>query len=130
MITAVRHCEKCGLDEPVELVRTLASNGASLVYWECQQHHGNIRPAAWIAHKKLLDKNIDIEDLPIVENYENDHECVVCHKKGCELHHFAPRYIFGAEEAEKWPKEYLCRDHHSQWHDLVTPNMSMNRREK
>lgn len=48
--------------------------------------------------------------------------CVVCGSLGVELHHFAPRHLFGAD-ADKWPTAYLCRTHHKQWHDIVTPNM-------
>lgn len=117
------------MDTEVELVRTIASNGVSMVFWECQVHHGNIKAGKWIPHKELAKCGIDIEILTIVENYDNDFTCVVCGEKGCELHHFAPRYLFG-DAAEDWPKEYLCRKHHAQWHDLVTPNMSLNRREK
>lgn len=48
--------------------------------------------------------------------------CHVCGDKDVELHHIAPRHLFGSE-CELWPTVYLCKKHHKQWHDLVTPNM-------
>ena len=47
--------------------------------------------------------------------------CEVCGANGGELHHWAPQYLF--EDADNWPKSYLCRACHRKWHDLVTPNM-------
>lgn len=39
-----------------------------------------------------------------------------CDQPGYERHHWAPKNIFGWEEAEKWPTAYLCRPHHREWH--------------
>lgn len=36
--------------------------------------------------------------------------------EGTQLHHWAPRAIFGAIEAERWPTAYLCPACHSVWH--------------
>lgn len=35
---------------------------------------------------------------------------------GVELHHWAPRAIFGIGEAERWPTSYLCPECHQTWH--------------
>lgn len=35
---------------------------------------------------------------------------------GVELHHWAPRAIFGFTEADRWPQSYLCVPCHSTWH--------------
>ena len=49
-------------------------------------------------------------------------KCEVCDINEGELHHWAPQYLF--QDADSWPKSYLCRACHRKWHDLVTPNMS------
>ena len=49
--------------------------------------------------------------------------CEVCNAPDVELHHFAPRHIFGFEESDRWPTAWLCPECHRHWHRLVTPNM-------
>jgi hypothetical protein len=50
--------------------------------------------------------------------------CVVCGTSGStELHHWAPKHLFGLE-AYKWPTANLCRACHLRWHKTVTPKMS------
>jgi hypothetical protein len=97
----------------------------SQVYWECLTHKGAIdNPRKYIAHEKLKASNIDIESIPIVEDYSDQIKCAVigCVEIGGEYHHFAPKHLF-SDEADNWPTAYLCLKHHRQWHDLVTPKM-------
>ena len=35
---------------------------------------------------------------------------------GTELHHWAPRAVFGFNEADRWPQSYLCVSCHNIWH--------------
>lgn len=44
--------------------------------------------------------------------------CVVCGARGTELHHWAPRHLFG-EEADLWPTANLCPACHTRWHTTV-----------
>lgn len=37
---------------------------------------------------------------------------------GCELHHLAPRNVFG-EAAEDWPQVLVCVDCHAHWHRMM-----------
>lgn len=46
-------------------------------------------------------------------------KCEVCGAEGAEVHHWAPRSIFG-DEAERWPTSLLCVPCHSKWHSLLT----------
>ena len=48
--------------------------------------------------------------------------CVVCGARGAEMHHWAPRAIFGKDECEQWPKDFLCKSCHDLWHLKVTPS--------
>ena len=45
--------------------------------------------------------------------------CVVCGQPASELHHWAPRAVFGKAEAEAWPRSWLCAGHHQQWHNAM-----------
>lgn len=49
--------------------------------------------------------------------------CARCGNRTTELHHWGPKGIFGTDEAEKWPKDYLCKDCHDLWHRMVTPGL-------
>ena len=46
-------------------------------------------------------------------------DCEVCGTKGAEQHHWAPGYLFG-NEAEKWPKGWLCPSCHARWHRVIS----------
>ena len=85
-------------------------------------------------------KLLDPTELPVLE----DRACTSCSGAGCaecskrcahfdcesyvqiEAHHIMPRHIAAAHgvRADHWPIVFLCREHHMQWHRLVTPNMS------
>lgn len=39
--------------------------------------------------------------------------------EGTQLHHWAPRAIFGGREADRWPTSWLCPDCHALWHRLM-----------
>ena len=45
--------------------------------------------------------------------------CSRCGDRGAELHHWAPKEIFGEDEAELWPKDYLCVTCHRDWHGKI-----------
>lgn len=64
-------------------------------------------------------------NLPILYDYRPQSQ--VCAYIGCtrtdtQYHHFAPRHLF--DDAENWPGDYLCSEHHALWHQVVTPNMT------
>lgn len=81
-------------------------------------------------------KRIDAErahaeglDVPMVETrtmsrFHGANVCEACKlETGTEVHHWAPRHLFG-DEADAWPTANLCVECHKRWHALVTPNMS------
>lgn len=119
-------CERCGKEVMARLVRTVAQNGANQVYWWCiAGEHRIVRASHLIPHDKLREFGIDPDTLPIQENYSGASPCVVCGSVNTEYHHFAPRHLF--EDADNWPGAYLCKPHHTHWHNTVTPNMSRRR---
>lgn len=59
--------------------------------------------------------------------------CVLCNPNPCQrcgthtntqMHHWAPSYLFGWQEANRWPTGWLCQPCHTTWHQTVTPNMN------
>lgn len=123
-VTKTFPCASCKQDVKAKLVRNIANDGDDQVYWFCEIHGGPIfKGNVFIPHFKIKGIGINPGDLPIIEDYRVDH-CAVCGAKGVDLHHFAPKGIFGKEAAEKWPKGYLCDEHHKEWHNKVTPNLT------
>jgi hypothetical protein len=39
-----------------------------------------------------------------------------CLNPGIDMHHWAPRNVFGYWDCDNWPVSYLCKDHHREWH--------------
>lgn len=108
-------CIYCGSHE-TRYALSVAINGGKHLFEECLSCGKNARGAGkWIGGKERSGLNLDA--IPIVNDYSNlAAPCIVCgdidHN---ELHHFAPRHIFG-DECEKWPVFSLCKKHHDEWH--------------
>lgn len=57
-------------------------------------------------------------DLPLVPGATQP-RCQVCGSLGgCELHHLAPRNVFGPT-ADDWPIVLVCPDCHAHWHRMM-----------
>jgi hypothetical protein len=78
----------------------------------------------FISHYHVNQAGIDIESLPVINDYRNGGTpCAVCGAPGTEYHHWAPRHLF--PDADSWPGDHLCHYHHIDvWHAIMTPNMS------
>ena len=56
--------------------------------------------------------------LPLVPGVSQP-RCQVCGSLGgCELHHLAPRNVFGPT-ADDWPTVLVCHDCHAHWHRMM-----------
>jgi hypothetical protein len=53
----------------------------------------------------------------IRDDRDNQKKCSVehCNNHEVEYHHWAPKHLFG-HESNHWPGDYLCREHHTEWH--------------
>ena len=83
-----------------------------------------------VPHSLVTEKGISIPALPIVEDYAGLYaRCIVqgCGSDEVEWHHFGPQAIFG-DEADKWGIVALCRRHHEEWGQRVTPQLNHPRR--
>lgn len=113
------HCERCHRVVSVFLVRRINANGAQAVYRVCTAQgkpHRITRDGRNVAHAHLERWGIKLEDIPVLE----DNAMIGCEVSGCrnpgiEMHHIAPRSIWGAD-AENWPMFNLCIAHHQEWH--------------
>jgi len=98
--------------DDVDLVRIFA-NGSQHVYRGCADCGRPLEGGQWLRHQSA-------EDIPIgLDDRTSRPPCVRCGTFGTELHHFAPRAVFGAEEAEMWPTAWLCPDCHDYWHRMM-----------
>lgn len=121
-------CRRCGGND-IKLRRQIKANGSVAIGWWCLEcHRWAIPGGAWLKHSEveahLLPFKSKIEDIPVAEDYSQDHPCVICGEPG-EWHHFAPQAWaeeFG-DDWRLWPGAYLCIKHHQQWHRIVTPSL-------
>lgn len=122
-----RECRGCGCVTDQTLAANAAANGHRQVGWRCSScerwqpdKHGRL----WIPHEALRGHGVDIDALPVAAQTPPEPCCVTgCGRSDTELHHFAPRHLYGKEECERHPTAYYCKHHHEEWHQRVTPQM-------
>jgi len=116
-------CPYCGTKCVV--YRQINANGAKVVVERCPDCRRN--PNAKKPFLKVSD--YDWESLPLFEDAsEYSEPCSVrgCTNVGTELHHFAPVHLF--DDAWNWPMEYLCKEHHKEWHEKTLTGSFVTRR--
>lgn len=84
------------------------------------------REGSPLGKKKLKEMGRSMDELRIANSgAESVEECERCGSgEDVQYHHWAPRHLFGREEADRWPGSYLCQPCHATWHRIVTPNMN------
>lgn len=122
-------CLNCKIDTDGILYRQFNEAGAESFFFKCPRcesslHVGEWRPFVPKSYVKTKLTPEQIFELPYAEPRTGpDNRCARCGERASELHHWAPRAIFGQDEAERWPKDYLCKPCHDLWHKTVTPNI-------
>ena len=96
----------------VEIVRFFA-DGTRHVYRGCAECGHAEEPGRYLKEPSFHDPPVLLDDRLTRP------PCIRCGAFGTQLHHFAPRAIFGAEEAELWPSAWLCPDCHDYWHRMM-----------
>lgn len=91
-----------------------AADGSEQVYEGCADCGFNTSGKFANQHR-----DIDTARLPVGADrrYQNP-PCAVCGAFGTQLHHWAPRELFGPE-CEHWPTSYLCPGCHNDWHTRI-----------
>lgn len=112
-------CERCLAVVPVYLRRNVIASGADVIFEVCllKNPHRIVKTGVSVSYKTVERWGVKRADIPVLENYAR----ILCRVDGCaevgvELHHWAPRSIFG-EDADSWPTSELCLKHHREWHD-------------
>jgi hypothetical protein len=97
------------------------ASGAYHVWYRCKVCQRNVTaPGPYLKKKSPALEGLTPDDLPVFIDYRaNNPPCAVCGAIGTELHHFAPKELF-PEDFELWPKSYLCKKHHAEWHNKIT----------
>lgn len=108
-------------------VRRVA-NGSLQVIWKCNWCGLKTTP---VPQRLVTEHGISIHELPIVEDYAGLYaRCIVrgCGSDEVEWNHIAPKGIFGEDEAEDWGQVAMCRRHHEEWGNRVTPQLNPPRK--
>lgn len=123
-----RHPDRFVEPPPSDLGLRIASSGAyALLVWcrECERWATGAISLAYLERFGLK-----AQDIPVVSDYRGSlGRCSVkgCESEDVELNHFAPQATFGSE-SWNWPTGYLCRTHHREWGERVTPHLNRPRR--
>jgi len=119
-------CRKCSEIKPVKLRRQFAGNGAMQIFWFCTVCGCNAT-SSFIkrsdAAMLLIQYGAGIEDIEVLADYRHESpKCIVCGDIGTEYHHWLPQaFMERVDNHGAWPGDHLCKKHHDQWHELVTP---------
>jgi len=118
-------CWQCGTKGVLR--KYVCGNGTFLYGWYCTgcaawaENPVHWLPIAdldaWLHHAY----GKSVTDVPIIAMGDRLHNCAVCGDFDVELHHVAPQALepkFGADWY-LWPRIWVCRRHHTQWHQLV-----------
>lgn len=118
-------CLFCKAAVTAKLHLRISVNGSQNFQWMCPACN-RLAPFGGdiFIKKELVTQYItpeQIDKLPVVMP-DASSRCVRCGKRDSELHHWAPRAFFG-DACNNWPKDYLCRECHEEWHHKVTPGL-------
>jgi hypothetical protein len=115
-----RGCAKCHAPrEALRIGRAQLASGATVYPWYCTRC---LATTTIYAKKEVALRQSGVIDVLTATQRKGATRppCEVCGAGGTELHHWAPRALFG-EECDAWPRSWLCRGCHLRWHQLVTP---------
>ena len=116
------YCEKCESNSDFLVVKQIIRSGADVYLWWCSICQTSHR-SGFIKKEDVI-KNLPIckslEDIPLAR-YDCGERCAKCGVRGTELHHWAPQGLF--DDAESWPKDYLCKKCHNLWHKKINVKM-------
>ena len=125
-MVANRPCPHCDRATRQEISGQVNANGSLCYGWWCLTCKGWTKRkdsnGVWISKNELASRGIDITALRVVRHMDQP-RCARCGERAGEEHHWAPQALFGKEEADRWPKDFLCKSCHDEWHRLVTPQL-------
>jgi hypothetical protein len=105
----------CPHDSGERMYAQINVNGSTYYFDGCTQCGKPSKPGQWHPHLTVnTEEAVVIRDMRVANP-----PCQVCGGWGTELHHWAPKEIFGPVEADHWPTGYLCRECHERWHARI-----------
>src|SRR5690242_11858531 len=107
-------CPKCGWTSAWMVAKCVNRGGATHYPIICSCGY---RSRLSVAKKTVEALNLNPSEIDPVEPRP---QCAVCKADGAQEHHWAPWFLFG-QEADQWPRSYLCQVCHDRWHSVVTP---------
>ncbi len=116
-------CVECHQEIYGQLTRKICTDFSEKFLYICPQcgKKGCLtRDQLWLPNG-VVRKNVPdflIKTLPAILP-EGVKLCEHCGEPGTQSHHWAPKEIFGAEEAARWPQSDLCRKCHDIWHKTI-----------
>lgn len=119
-------CRKCNEEMRFTLFIEWFVNGSHHYSWHCNECDTRLMTSGagcWVDNS-TVESRLTPEQAALLPrvNPVFTQRCVVCGDRATENHHWAPRGIFG-KECEKWPQDWLCKRHHDEWHQRVTPQL-------
>ena len=81
--------------------------------WWCCKCDRICGTKTWVRRFDLIKAGIDVDTIP--ERVTQNREPI----GPVELHHYAPKEVFGVEDAERHPVGALCRPCHERWHEKM-----------
>lgn len=91
------------------------ANGSRFLYTGCVECRTPLATGKWISQNGR-----DLTGIPVGDDRRTQNPpCQVCGDMGTELHHWAPRQLFGTEESNHWPTAWLCVPCHAEWHKRI-----------
>jgi hypothetical protein len=113
-------CDKCG--SQVEARAVIASNGIKHYRGFCIRNCTPSPVVQAIKHSLLNERQKD--RLPIHKDHREGHTYNVCEVCGAlsdvEFHHIMPSAFNFSKDNWGCVGVFLCREHHEEWHDIVT----------
>lgn len=130
-ITAKRACTACRRWTLQEFTAVMAANGVRQIRPHCMACGADLDS---IAHHALRMLGIEPVDVRVTrDNRDIERVCEVgeCGSIETEYHHFAPSSVFDERvphpvytitttASDIWPGAWLCRAHHTEWHQRMT----------
>lgn len=109
-------CHQCGTK--AQLFRRIFRNGKTHVTLRCSRCLANCDPLE--RPFVPIPPGVTVETLPILYDARTpEYSCERCGAIGAELHHWAPKVVFGENEAEDWPQSWLCPACHEEWANKI-----------
>ena len=120
-------CKNCNSKDFVKLRRQITKSCVTQFCWyciACDKVADNQSPwikkteiEQWVQSGRLP----SIDAIPVARDYSRQVKCAVCQLPGGELHHWMPQAFNNDTLAHSvWPTSYLCKQHHDEWHEIVT----------